>query len=293
MKMSLRIIGVFLIFTLLISCVTATENKDLPTKEEINYFIAGIPVSDNYVITVFNTVKDKQPAWNCDTWVDQDGNQILSLYYVDPDSTKGYGSIYFNEFGKEISMLGVKARLVNHYVGKAVSEEYTHVDTTSEEYTHVGTTSKETTHVGTTSKETTHVGTTSEETTHVDTPADSTKEESATNQEESESIQKLSEAVQELSESIQQQSDSVQRQTDSVQQQSETDNQQSDPVQRQSETDNQQSDPVQRQSETDNQQSDPNQKTILSKFFSYDIIIKCLCYPLLVYFIAHKKGWVK
>ncbi len=262
----------------------ATENKDLPTKEEINYFIAGIPVSDNYVITVFNTVKDKRPAWNCDTWVDQDGNQILSLYYVDPDSTKGYGSIYFNEFGKEISMLGVKARLVNHYVGKAVSEEYTHVDTTSEEYTHVGTTSKETTseeytHVGTTSKETTHVGTTSEETTHVDTPADSTKEESATNQEESESIQKLSEAVQELSESIQQQSDSVQRQTDSVQQQSETDNQQSDPVQR--------------QSETDNQQSDPNQKTILSKFFSYDIIIKCLCYPLLVYFIAHKKGWVK
>ena len=123
MKLPLKITGVFLIFALLTSCVAATENKDLPTKEEITDFIAGIPVSDNYIITVFDTVKDKQPTWNCDTWKDKNGNQMLSLYYVDPDSSKGYGSIYFNELGEEISKCGIEAMLVNHYVGEAVSEE--------------------------------------------------------------------------------------------------------------------------------------------------------------------------
>lgn len=125
MKLTLKITGVFLVFALLTSCVTATENKDLPTKEEITDFIAGIPVSNKYINTVFDAVKDNQPTWNCDTWVDKNGNQILSLYYVDPDSTKGYGSIYFNELGKEISMHGVEVELVNHYVGKSVSEETT------------------------------------------------------------------------------------------------------------------------------------------------------------------------
>lgn len=123
MKLPLKITGVFLIFALLTSCVAATENKDLPTKEEITDFIAGIPVSDNYIITVFDTVKDKQPTWNCDTWKDKNGNQMLSLYYVNPDSSKGYGSIYFNELGEEISKCGVEVTLVNHYVGKTVSEE--------------------------------------------------------------------------------------------------------------------------------------------------------------------------
>lgn len=123
MKLPLKIICVFLIFALLISCVAATEYKDLPTKEEITDFVAGIPVSDNYIITVFNAVIDKQPTWKCDIWVDKDGDQILSLYYVDPDSAKGYGSIYFNELGKEISKRGLDLKLVNHYVGKAVSKE--------------------------------------------------------------------------------------------------------------------------------------------------------------------------
>ena len=125
MEMSLKIIGVFLIFTLLTSCVAATENKDLPTKEEITGFIAGIPVSDNYINTVVDAVKDKQPAWKCDIWVDKNGNQMLSLYYVDPDSAKGYDSIYFNEVGKEISLCGVEIEPVYQYKGKGVSEENT------------------------------------------------------------------------------------------------------------------------------------------------------------------------
>jgi len=130
MELPLKITGVFLIFTLLISCVVATENKDLPTKKEITDFIAGIPVSDDYINTVFDTVIDKQPTWNCDKWVaKKNGNQILSLYYVDPDSAKGYGSIYFNELGEEISMRGVEVKLVEKHLGKIVSEENTPVKT--------------------------------------------------------------------------------------------------------------------------------------------------------------------
>lgn len=131
MKLPLKITGIFLVFALLTSCVAATENKDLPTKEEITDFIAGIQVSDNYINRVFDAVIDKQPTWNCDIWADKNGNRILSLYYVDPDSAKGYGSIYFNELGKEISMRGVKVTLVKSHVGEAVSEENTPVDTTS------------------------------------------------------------------------------------------------------------------------------------------------------------------
>ncbi|HHV24505.1 MAG TPA: hypothetical protein GXX65_08245 [Methanosarcina sp.] len=282
MKLPLRIIGVFLIFALLTSCEAATENKDMPIEKEVTNFIDNFeaPESGDFTNSAYDAFIKEYPTGHCDVW----SNGMISFYYYDPYSSKEYGAIYIDSNGEKVKPgCEVGITCIKSYKGEYVSEEYTHV----------GTTSKENTHVGTTSEEYTHAGTTSEETTHVDTPADSTKEESATNQEESESIQKLSEAVQELSDSIQRQSDSVQQQTDSVQQQSETDNQQSDPVQRQSETDNQQSDPVQRQSETDSQQSDPNQKTILSKIFSYDIIIKCLCYPLLVYFIAHKKGWVK
>jgi len=123
MKLPVKITCVILIFALLISCVAATENKDLPTKEEITDFVAGIPVSDNYIITVFNAVKEKKPAWNCDIWVDKNGNQILSLYYVDSGSEKGYDSIYFNEFGNEISTSGLNVQIVESYVGKTVSEE--------------------------------------------------------------------------------------------------------------------------------------------------------------------------
>jgi len=125
MKLPLKITGVFLIFALLASCVAATENKDLPTKGEITDFIAGIPVSNNYINTVYDTVIDKHPAWNCDIWKDKNGNQLLSLYYVDSDSAKGHGSIYFNELGKEISMRGVDVQLVESYVGKVVPEDIT------------------------------------------------------------------------------------------------------------------------------------------------------------------------
>lgn len=135
MKLPLKITGILLIFSLLTSCVAATENKDLPTKEEITDFIAEIPVSENYINTVFDALKDKQPTWNCDIWVDKKtGNQILSLYYVDLDSPKEYGVIYLDELGKEISMRGVEAQLVESYVGEAVSKENTDntVQTTDE-----------------------------------------------------------------------------------------------------------------------------------------------------------------
>ncbi|MGI5991473.1 MAG: hypothetical protein ACOX79_02470 [Methanosarcina sp.] len=125
MRLPMKIICVFLIFALLTSCVAATENKNLPTKKEITDFIASIPVSDNYINTVFDTVKDKHPVWNCDIWVDKNGNQLLSLYYVDPGSAKGYGSVYFNELGKEIITRGVEIVPVpvKSYVGKTASVE--------------------------------------------------------------------------------------------------------------------------------------------------------------------------
>ncbi|GLI13613.1 hypothetical protein MTHERMMSTA1_07390 [Methanosarcina thermophila MST-A1] len=117
--MSIKITGLFLIFFLLISYVAA---QDLPTKEEITDFIAGIPVTDNYINTVYDAVVNNHPSWNCDIWKDKNGNQLLSLYYINPSSAKGYGSIYINEFGKEVSTAGVELKLVKSYVGETGSE---------------------------------------------------------------------------------------------------------------------------------------------------------------------------
>ncbi len=75
MRLSIKITGLLLTFVLLTSCEAATENKDLPTKEEITDFIAGIPVTDNYINTVYDAVIDKHPTWNC-------VNIVISYWYT-------------------------------------------------------------------------------------------------------------------------------------------------------------------------------------------------------------------
>lgn len=112
------------LFALLASTASAeTENKDLPTQGEISDFIAGIPVSENYVSTVFETVKDQQPTWKCDTWEDQNGIEYISLYYTS-DSSKGYGSVYYNENGNVVGpACGLIFKLIDSYKGEYVSSE--------------------------------------------------------------------------------------------------------------------------------------------------------------------------
>jgi uncharacterized Zn finger protein (UPF0148 family) len=110
-----------------------TANEDLPTQGEISNFIAGIPVSNNYISTVFETVKDQQPTWKCDIWEDQNGIGYISLYYTS-DSSRGYGSVYYNENGNIIGpSCGVTYKLIDSYKGESVSNVETEKEASEEE----------------------------------------------------------------------------------------------------------------------------------------------------------------
>lgn len=72
MKFTKLLFGLCCIALLTCRTVSAeTQNKDLPTQGEINNFLVDIPVSENYISTVFETVKDQQPTWKCDIFVDE------------------------------------------------------------------------------------------------------------------------------------------------------------------------------------------------------------------------------
>jgi len=132
-KLTKTLLGLLCI-ALLCSTVSAeTQNKDLPTQGEISNFIAGIPVTENYISTVFETVKDQQPTWKCDTWEDQNGVGYISLYYT-ASSSKGYGSIYYDEKGNVVGpMCGVTYKLIDSYKGESVSKVETEKEASEEE----------------------------------------------------------------------------------------------------------------------------------------------------------------
>jgi len=122
-KLTKTLLGLFCIALLTCSTVSAeTQNKDLPTQGEINNFLVDIPVSENYISTVFETVKDQQPTWKCDTWEDQNGVGYISLYYI-ASSSRGYGSVYYDENGNVIGpSCGVTYKLIDSYKGETASK---------------------------------------------------------------------------------------------------------------------------------------------------------------------------
>lgn len=100
-----HIISVLILALLVCSTASAeTANKDLPTKQELISFLQTVPINENsYTDTVFNQLVSEHPTWKCDVWTDKTGSKLASLYYTDPESTKGYGSIYMNDRGSDVT----------------------------------------------------------------------------------------------------------------------------------------------------------------------------------------------
>jgi hypothetical protein len=90
----------FLIFSLLTSCLAATENKDMPSEKEVNDFIDSFeaPKSGDFTNSAYDAFIEKYPAGHCDVW----SNGMISFYYYDPDSPKEYGSIYLDSNGEKV-----------------------------------------------------------------------------------------------------------------------------------------------------------------------------------------------
>jgi hypothetical protein len=139
MKLKSITIG-FILMCSLLACTAsaATENKDLPTEQEITNYLSGLQISNNFVTSASEASLSDNPSWKWDTWKDTDGNSRISFYYT-IDSAKGYGSLYYDDSGKQFGkMCGMETTLVKSYTGEAVKD-----DTKEEEVTETPTEEEE------------------------------------------------------------------------------------------------------------------------------------------------------
>ena len=91
-------IGLLLVVcTLLcISIVTATDNTNLPTRNEVNSSLEDM--KGKSASEVMDSVKEDHSTWKadlleCSTCAGD--KEAIALYFSDPGSSKGYGSIYY------------------------------------------------------------------------------------------------------------------------------------------------------------------------------------------------------
>ncbi|RXA20142.1 hypothetical protein EQO05_06030 [Methanosarcina sp. MSH10X1] len=126
MGLPIKIIYVFLIFVLLTSCEAATENKDMPTEEEVTTFIDNFeaPESGDFISSAYDAFIEEYPAGHCDVW----SNGMISFYYYDPNSPKEYGAIYLGSNGDKAKPGGTGTTYIKSYEGEYDSEKNTPVD---------------------------------------------------------------------------------------------------------------------------------------------------------------------
>lgn len=99
MKNTIKIGLLLLIAVISITVVTATDNKDLPSQEEITQFateMKGSSASD-----IFDKVKSDHPDWNADLLECPtcSGDKEAIALYSTASTSKGYESTYCNETG--------------------------------------------------------------------------------------------------------------------------------------------------------------------------------------------------
>lgn len=122
MKSLYRSIGLFCLIAFVV-CSTAsaeTANEDLPSLEQVLTFVDS--VSDQNIGSISEASLESNPTWKWDTWKDTEGNEYISFYYVS-DSSKGYGSVYFDNSGKKTVIPCGDYDLVRSYLGEEVAEE--------------------------------------------------------------------------------------------------------------------------------------------------------------------------
>jgi hypothetical protein len=101
--MNFKSITSILIFALLSTSVMAAPN--LPTKQEIITFLDNVPTDNgSFIQTASNMSKTEHPNWNWDIWT-TNSTKMISFYYNNSSSEKGYSSLYYDEAGKYLNHL--------------------------------------------------------------------------------------------------------------------------------------------------------------------------------------------
>lgn len=132
------LIGICIFTLFMCANVTAeTQNKDLPTADQISTFVNSIKSPSVEILS--ETSKNDNPAWKWDTWKDKEGNKYISFYFTST-SARGYGSQYFDDSGKKVSLPCGGYELTYSYKGesnKDVSDTNSNKEVTEEKKTDV------------------------------------------------------------------------------------------------------------------------------------------------------------
>jgi hypothetical protein len=118
----------------------ATPNDQLPTKDELIGFLGTVPIryNESYVETASSMAFEQHPSWKWDIW-QTDDSKMISFYYLDQDSKKGYGSIYLSDMGFDVTKTCKgNTSLLESYSGEEENnavEEITEVEEVIEEET--------------------------------------------------------------------------------------------------------------------------------------------------------------
>ncbi|MDD3915328.1 MAG: hypothetical protein PHF76_11870, partial [Bacteroidales bacterium] len=99
MKNTMKIGLLLLIAVISITVVTATDNKDLPSQDEITAFATEMKGST--ASEILDKVKSDHPTWNADLLECPSctGDKEAIALYSTASTAKGYGSTYCNETG--------------------------------------------------------------------------------------------------------------------------------------------------------------------------------------------------
>lgn len=123
----LPFISLFLVSILLCSgAASAQIIKELPQKQELENFTATVTENAWSVnIASMEAISD-HPTWPHDIWEDTKGNNYISFYYLNNNTSKGYSSIYFDDYGNRLpSNCRLTLKLVDPYYGLNVTENTT------------------------------------------------------------------------------------------------------------------------------------------------------------------------
>lgn len=129
MNRIIKVLTGLLCIALLCSLASAeTQTKDLPTKGQVISFLQTVPIDgSSYIEKASSMSVSENPTWKWDIWKAPAGNLLISFYYTDPASPAGYGSIYLDDYGSDITeskgLCKAKNTLIENYKGDKVIEE--------------------------------------------------------------------------------------------------------------------------------------------------------------------------
>lgn len=102
--------------------VSAQNEKNLPSEEQIKTLCESVTDKDNYVSTLFDSAKEE--GYVCDLWKCEtcQGEKLAISFYCSADTAKGYKSIYTSQ-PREYKSYIQNLELKESFTGEELTEE--------------------------------------------------------------------------------------------------------------------------------------------------------------------------